>query len=104
VASRSRRRQRHPAAALIGLLLLLLANCAGRDPVDADLLLRGGKLIDGSGAPARRADVAVLAGRILAIGDLDHLTASHEIDVSGLVVAPGFVDLHSHADLIVPRW
>jgi N-acyl-D-aspartate/D-glutamate deacylase len=66
-----------------------------------DLVLRGGRVVDGTGAPPRRADVAVSAGRIAGIGDLDGWRGRREIDVSGLVVAPGFVDLHSHADVIL---
>lgn len=69
-----------------------------------DLLLRGGLLVDGSGAPARRADVAVTGDRIAAIGDLsavDRGSVREVLDVSGLVVAPGFVDPHSHSDASV---
>jgi N-acyl-D-aspartate/D-glutamate deacylase len=64
-------------------------------------VFRGGTLVDGTGVPARRADVAVRDGRIVAVGDLRALRAAREIDATGLVVAPGFVDLHSHADLIL---
>ncbi|ANM32206.1 hypothetical protein ABI59_10980 [Acidobacteria bacterium Mor1] len=67
-----------------------------------DLLLRGGSLIDGSGSPARMADVAIRDGRIVALGDdARGLPAEREIDIGGLTVAPGFVDIHSHADLIL---
>jgi dihydroorotase/N-acyl-D-amino-acid deacylase len=58
-----------------------------------DLLLRGGTVIDGSGAPALRADVGITAERITAIGDLSSATASRVIDATGLVVAPGFIDM-----------
>jgi N-acyl-D-aspartate/D-glutamate deacylase len=68
---------------------------------DADLLIRGGAVLDGTGVEPRCADVAVSHGRIVAVGDLDSLRANREIDASGLTVAPGFVDLHSHADLIL---
>ena len=66
-----------------------------------DLLLRGGLLIDGSGAPARPADIGVTGDRVTAIGDLsairDHDVAT-VIDATGHVVSPGFVDPHGHSD------
>ncbi|MFM8971374.1 MAG: amidohydrolase family protein, partial [Actinomycetota bacterium] len=64
---------------------------------DADLLIRGATVVDGTGAPARRADVAVRDGRIVAVGDHEG-TATRTLDADGLVVAPGFVDLHTHYD------
>ncbi len=67
-------------------------------PDRCDVLLAGGDVIDGTGAPRRRADVAVCDDRVIAIGDLATLDAGHRIDVSGKVVAPGFVDVHTHDD------
>ena len=63
-----------------------------------DLLLRGGRLIDGSGAPRRRAAVGIVGERMAAVGDLARAEAGDVIDASGLVVAPGFVDVHTHSD------
>jgi len=63
-----------------------------------DLILRGGTVIDGSGAPRRRADVAVAGDRIAAVGAVARAQGAREIDVSGLVVAPGFIDVHTHDD------
>jgi N-acyl-D-aspartate/D-glutamate deacylase len=62
-----------------------------------DLVIRGGRLCDGSGAPARDADVAIDGGRIVAIGTVPS-PGRHEIDAHGLLVAPGFVDVHTHYD------
>ncbi len=62
-----------------------------------DILIRGGQLIDGTGAPARSADLGIRDGRIAAIGALEG-DADHVIDATGLVVAPGFVDVHTHYD------
>ncbi|MBT8488304.1 MAG: amidohydrolase family protein, partial [Gemmatimonadetes bacterium] len=64
----------------------------------ADLVLRGGVLVDGTGAPRRRLDVAVTGDRITAVG-ADLPVGSTELDVRDLAVAPGFIDIHSHADL-----
>lgn len=63
-----------------------------------DLIIRNGMVVDGTGAPAVRGDVAVDGDRITAIGDLSAETAKREIDATGLVVTPGFVDLHTHLD------
>jgi N-acyl-D-amino-acid deacylase len=64
--------------------------------VDGDIVIRGGSLIDGTGSPARPADVAVAEGRIVAVGE--GLRGERELDASGQVVAPGFIDIHTHYD------
>ena len=63
-----------------------------------DLIIRGGIVVDGTGKAPVRADVAVTADRIAAIGNLSADTATREIDAAGLTVSPGFVDLHTHLD------
>jgi N-acyl-D-amino-acid deacylase len=66
-----------------------------------DFVIEGGDLIDGTGAPRRRADVGIQQGAVVAIGEL-HTVASHRrIDARGLIVAPGFIDCHTHDDLLL---
>ena len=62
-----------------------------------DLVIRGGMVVDGTGAPARRADVAIKNGLIDEVGDCEG-PATREIDAKGLLVTPGFVDIHTHYD------
>jgi N-acyl-D-amino-acid deacylase len=68
----------------------------GGPGMDGDVVIRGGTLVDGNGTPGRRADVAVRDGKIVAIGD--GLSGTTELDASGQVVAPGFIDIHTHYD------
>ena len=63
-----------------------------------DLIIRGGTVYDGTGAPGVRADVAVRDGKLAAIGDLKDARAARELDAAGLAVAPGFIDAHCHSD------
>ncbi|MGH7093509.1 MAG: N-acyl-D-amino-acid deacylase family protein [Stellaceae bacterium] len=63
-----------------------------------DFILRGGTVIDGSGAKRFRADVAIAGDRIAAVGAVAKMQGAREIDVSGFVVAPGFIDVHTHDD------
>ncbi len=72
-----------------------------------DVLIRGGKLIDGTGNPWLRADVAIADGRVVAVGKLAGEAARRAIDADGLCVSPGFVDMHTHSDLQLmaqPTW
>jgi N-acyl-D-amino-acid deacylase len=62
-----------------------------------DIVVRGATIVDGTGNPGFRADLGIKDGRIAAIGD--KLTGTRTIDAAGLVVAPGFIDMHSHSDL-----
>jgi len=67
----------------------------------ADLIIRNGDVIDGAGRKRMRADVAIAGDHITAIGDLSHLTAEQEIDATGRIVAPGFIDVHTHDDRLL---
>lgn len=69
--------------------------------ISYDVLIRGGTLLDGSGGPPRRADVGIVDDRIVAIGDLAEARAGRLVDASGLHVAPGFIDIHTHSDISV---
>jgi N-acyl-D-aspartate/D-glutamate deacylase len=63
-----------------------------------DVIIRNGEVIDGTGAPRRRADVGINEGRIEVIGDLSAAVAARDIDATDRVVTPGFVDVHTHYD------
>jgi N-acyl-D-amino-acid deacylase len=66
-----------------------------------DILIEGGMLIDGTGAPRRRADVGICNGTVVELGDLQAQQARRRIDAHGLIVAPGFIDCHTHDDLLL---
>src|SRR2546423_15177912 len=63
-----------------------------------DLLIRNGRVVDGSGEPAFQADVAVQDGKIVGVGKSNGAAAKRTIDAAGRVVAPGFIDHHTHFD------
>jgi predicted amidohydrolase YtcJ len=91
--------------ALLPMLALMLGVVPPRDarsqePIAADVVLKGGTVVDGTGAPRRRADVAIRGDRIVAVGTFAVAPGSTPkvIDASAWVVAPGFIDLHSHSD------
>ncbi len=68
----------------------------------ADIIFRNGKIIDGSGKPMAAGDVAVQDDQIIAIGDLGGMEAKEVVDITGRVITPGFIDMHSHADMSLP--
>ena len=84
------------------LLVLVAAGCSRSSPQPPyDVLVTGGTVMDGDGTPGRRADVGIRDGRIAAVGDLTAAAAGRRIDASGLVVAPGFIDMHNHSDYTI---
>jgi N-acyl-D-amino-acid deacylase len=66
-----------------------------------DFKILNGKLVDGSGAAAYQTDIGISGDRIVSIGDLAEISAAAVIDASGKIVAPGFIDMHTHSDLSV---
>ncbi|MGI9271744.1 MAG: N-acyl-D-amino-acid deacylase family protein [Woeseiaceae bacterium] len=81
---------------LVFCVLGLATSCA-EDPL-YEVLILNGMIVDGTGAPAYAADLAIRGGTIVEIGDLDGVVAQRTIDASGLIVSPGFIDLHNHSD------
>jgi N-acyl-D-amino-acid deacylase len=88
----------HPLKLVILGMLLAVAAPAPQTPPRYDLAIIGGMVVDGSGAPRTRADVAIKDGRIAAVGKVAKTDAREVIDATGLIVAPGFIDVHTHAD------
>src|SRR5258708_2573880 len=84
--------------AALGILVLIQSGARAQVPVEADIVLLGGTVVDGTGAPARVADLAIKARRIVAVGNFAIDPKARRIDATGLVVAPGFIDLHTHSD------
>jgi N-acyl-D-amino-acid deacylase len=82
-------------ALVLGFAAVMLPRAAGA--ATFDVMIRHGRVVDGTGNPAFFADVAIKEGRITGIGRIDG-DAGTEIDATGLIVAPGFIDVHTHAD------
>jgi N-acyl-D-aspartate/D-glutamate deacylase len=85
----------------ITVAVLLTPVPAFADEAPYDLVLRNGRIVDGSGNPWFQGDLAVRNGRIVAVGRVPGGPAKREIDTRGLVVAPGFIDMHSHSDFLL---
>jgi N-acyl-D-aspartate/D-glutamate deacylase len=73
----------------------------GEQAMALDLVIRNGTVVDGSGMPRQRSDVGVKGGKIVEIGPI-RAAAEHVIDADGLIVAPGFIDGHTHMEQHLP--
>jgi N-acyl-D-aspartate/D-glutamate deacylase len=80
------------------LLFVGARNEAVAEPIDVDLLLKGGTIVDGTGGKPYVGDVAVLGEKIVGVGEIDVGRVGRTVDCQGLVICPGFIDLHNHSD------
>src|SRR5439155_3910982 len=85
---------------LAALIVVVVAGAAAQ-PGSYDIVIRGGHIVDGSGNPWFAGDVAIRNGRIAAVGRVPNAAAARTIEARGVVVSPGFIDLHTHSDIAV---
>ena len=88
---------KHAFGAALGCALAI--GVWAQAPASYDVIIRGGRIVDGTGNPWTTGDVAIKGGRIAAVGRLRSAAAPRVVDATGLVVAPGFIDLHTHSDI-----
>ncbi|MCW5911570.1 MAG: D-aminoacylase [Cyclobacteriaceae bacterium] len=79
-------------------IFTLISMCCSAYGQSCDLVILNGKVVDGSGNPWYYADVAIRDGKIVRLGNLKEVTANRVIDAAGLIVAPGFIDVHAHIE------
>src|SRR5581483_3398782 len=105
IAARPRFRPPAEAPAMLTLTTLTLFALlpAADAPVEAAVVIRGATLYDGSGRPGFKGDLALKGERIVAVGTVTVAGTPQVIDGTGLAVAPGFIDLHTHSDTVLPR-
>ncbi|MBI3210145.1 MAG: D-aminoacylase [Candidatus Solibacter usitatus] len=85
-------------------IFLFIAFCCGLSAADFDILVRNARVLDGTGNPWYRADIGIRAGKISAIGTLNGKTADRVIDANNRLVAPGFIDVHTHIEGAVEKF
>ena len=81
---------------ILGFLAAMALTASAQDSYD--IVIAGGRIVDGTGGPWYYGDVGIQNGRIVKIGDLKEVRAAKRIEAKGLVVAPGFIDIHNHTD------
>lgn len=88
---------RYSVSYLLAILLIVPATVQSQHS-DYDVVIHGARVLDGTGNPWFRADLGLKDGRIASVGNLKHRNAKRVIDATGMYVAPGFIDIHSHSD------
>src|SRR5688500_696590 len=81
----------------LAIVALASLSLSTQSPQQFDILIRNGRVLDGTGNPWYRADIGIAGDRIRAMGRLDNATAKTVIDAADRYVTPGFIDVHSHA-------
>ena len=90
---------RHKRSSLLGLLVFLALSVQAQMPSQtADILIKNAKILDGTGNSWFYGDIAIGSGKIIQIGRLSSWSAKKVIDATGLVAAPGFIDVHTHIE------
>src|SRR5574341_1665182 len=90
-------------ALLLGGTLLLSADFSPASSSKYELVIKNGRIVDGSGNPWFYADIGIIDGRIAKIGRIDTSEAAQVVDAQNLIVAPGFIDVHTHVENGITR-
>ena len=87
------------ASRWVGIVVAVVLAGNGARAADYDLIVAGGRVVDGTGAPWMRADVGIRGDRIVAIGNLEKASATRRVDATGRYVAPGFIDMLGQSEM-----